>query len=183
MSLKKHKDCLVLNADYSPLTIIDHKKAILCLYKNNSLEIIEFYSDDYLIGVEYKVFIPAVIRIKQYLSSNNWSVKFSKNNLLIRDNFICQYCGKSMDKKSVTYDHIIPRSQWKKRSCATNWTNIVSACLNCNHKKGNKTPEQAHMKLINIPIIPTKNKKYLSVTRILSNINNHLPEEWINYIQ
>jgi 5-methylcytosine-specific restriction endonuclease McrA len=185
MSQTKHKQCLVLNADYTPLSIIDYRKAISFLYKDDlsqTLEIVNYYKDDYLIGIDYKVYIPAVIRVKHYLNLHNCIVKFSRANLFVRDNYKCQYCGQTSDKNQMTYDHIIPKSQWSYDYSPTTWTNIVLACTECNRRKGNRTPEQANMKLMNIPTSPSKHKKYLSVTRRLDIIKNDLPEEWINYI-
>lgn len=184
MSQNKHKHCLILNADYSPLSIVDYRKAIIFLYRDdilNSIEVMHYHKDDYIQGVNYTVQIPSIIRIKQYLSVYTWKVKFSRNNLFLRDNYKCQYCGKHMEKNALTYDHIIPKSQYRPKDGATTWTNIVSACISCNRKKANKTPEQANMKLMTSPIQPMKQKKYLSVHRTLSTIN--MPMEWIDYIR
>ena len=35
------------------------------------------------------------------------------------------------------------------------WMNVVTACKACNHRKGNRTPEQAHMPLLYAPYIPS----------------------------
>ena len=64
----------------------------------------------------------------------------------------------------------------------TCWTNIVTACASCNRKKGNKTPKQANMPLINIPVKPTKSQKYLPISYHLSKIKTNMPEEWQVYL-
>jgi hypothetical protein len=64
----------------------------------------------------------------------------------------------------------------------TCWTNIVTACIRCNRQKGNRTPKQANMVLLSIPIKPTKNLKYLPVTNHLSSIKDTMPEEWKSYL-
>jgi len=62
----------------------------------------------------------------------------------------------------LTYDHVIPKSRYKKSySKSTTWTNIVTSCKVCNSKKGNKTPQEANMELLNIPMIPKYSLKYL----------------------
>ncbi len=73
------------------------------------------------------------------------------NRLLFRrDGHRCMYCGLEFDDRSLTRDHIVPRIQ-HGRDC---WTNVVSACARCNHRKGGRTPEQAGMELLVIPFQP-----------------------------
>jgi 5-methylcytosine-specific restriction endonuclease McrA len=182
---QENSRCLVLNADYSPLIIVDWKKAITwSLTSNSNMEVVDFYKDDFIQGASCKKFpIPSVMRCKIYYKLNSQRVNFSRKNIFIRDNFSCQYCGIDMAQASLTYDHIIPKSIWdRKNGSPTNWTNIVTACVKCNNKKGNRTPEQAKMKLLNDPYIPTKHTKYLPVTHFLTKIRNDVPEEWLIYL-
>jgi 5-methylcytosine-specific restriction endonuclease McrA len=177
--------CLVLNGDYSPLIIVDWKRAITWLTKENSnIEIIDFYKDDYIQGTCGKKYpIPSVIKSKTYYRLNSQRVNFSRKNVFIRDDFTCQYCGLDVSEASLTYDHIIPKSVWnRKHGSPTTWTNIVTACVKCNNKKGNRTPEQAKMKLLNHPYIPTKHTKYLPITHFLSRIRDDIPSEWSMYL-
>jgi hypothetical protein len=64
----------------------------------------------------------------------------------------------------------------------TNWTNIVTACTQCNRKKGNKTPKQANMPLVKLPIKPNKNIKFLPVAEHLLKIKSNIPDEWKVYL-
>jgi 5-methylcytosine-specific restriction endonuclease McrA len=98
--------------------------------------------------------------------------------------YICQYCGENRDLSQLTYDHVVPKSQWDytKNGSPTNWTNIVTACLNCNRKKGNKTPKQANMPLLNLPHKPSKSIKYLPLKTYLSKIKDEIPPEWMAYL-
>lgn len=185
-SIKRHNQCLVLNADYSPVGIIDWKRAILYTLKHSSVnvEIIEYHEDDYIVGVNDNYLIPAIIRVKTYLNLNNYLVHFSRKNLFIRDNFTCQYCGNKNHINNLTYDHVIPKSKWRdKTKSPTNWNNIVTACTKCNRKKGSRTPSQANMPLINKPYSPSRNKKYLHVSYHLATIKNNMPEKWKLYIR
>lgn len=182
-----HKKCLVLNADYSPLTIINWKKALIWSVrheynKNIGIEIIDFYKNDYIIGVNKKYPIPAVAKSAKYLKTNRQSIKFCRKNIFIRDNYTCQYCGKQKDNIDLTYDHVIPKSQWKSNLSPTSWTNIVTACVDCNRKKGNRTPKVANMPLKNIPIMPQKSAKYLPITTYLTKIKHSIPSEWDTYL-
>jgi len=183
-----HKKCLLLNADYSPFGIIDWHKAIIWSIKEYecdgaySIEIIDFYHNDFIQGTTKRFPVPAVARTKKFFQINNYNVNFSRRNILIRDNYTCQYCNKIFDTNELTYDHVIPKSIWKQKTSPTNWTNIVTCCIKCNRKKGNRTPYEADMKLKNIPIRPQKNNKFLPVVQCLSTIRSNLPQEWRSYL-
>jgi 5-methylcytosine-specific restriction endonuclease McrA len=184
----KNSKCLVLNADYTPLTIISWKKALVWSYKheydpNIGVEIIDFYKNDYILGANNKKHpIPAVVKTSKYFRVNNHKVKFSRKNLFIRDNHTCQYCGSKPDMNYLTYDHVIPKSLWSNDSQSpTTWTNIVTACVSCNRKKGNRTPKQANMPLYNLPIMPQKQTKYLPIVSYLVKIKD-IPQEWVMYL-
>lgn len=184
----KNSKCLVLNADYTPLTIINWQRALVWSLKNQEnknigVEIIDFYKDDYIVGVNKSFPIPSVVKTAKYFRINNQKVNFSRKNLFVRDNFTCQYCGLKLEIRSLTYDHVVPKSLWKdKQGSPTTWTNIVTACVNCNRKKGNKTPQQAKMSLKSFPVAPNKSPKYLPITNYLSNIRSDIPAEWKVYL-
>jgi hypothetical protein len=185
---QENSRCLVLNGDYSPLGIIDWKRAITWIIKyedhSKHIEVLDFYKDDFIMGAHDKKYpIPSVIKTHRYFKLHHQRVNFSRKNLFIRDNYICQYCGLNKDISQLTYDHVIPKSHFKhKNTIPTCWTNIVTACTTCNRKKGNKTPKQANMPLLNLPIEPKKHLKYLPVTRHLSTIRTAIPEEWRIYL-
>jgi len=187
--MRNHNDCLVLNADYSPIGIIDWKKAMIWSFryvnsKYTGIDIIEIYKDDYVIGAQQqKIKIPAVVKTTKYFKVNSQLVNFSRKNLFIRDNYTCQYCGAKPAINQLTYDHVIPKSKWPHiQQSPTSWTNIVTACFRCNCKKGNKTPQQANMVLKSKPYVPQKTKKYLHVSHQLLTIRNNIPHEWKLYI-
>lgn len=182
-----HTKCLLLNVDYSPISIISWKKAIVWYFKYETIdqygiEIIDFYKNDSIVGVNNKKFpIPAVTKTKRFFNVHNNKVTFSRKNIFIRDEYTCQYCNKQFDHKDLTYDHVVPKSVWSLGSSPTCWTNIVTACVDCNRRKGNRTPKQANMPLKKIPIRPEKRLRYLPIYEYLSNIKE-IPEEWIIYL-
>lgn len=185
----ENSKCLVLNADFSPLTIIGWKRALIWSIRfdknhNMGIEIIDFYKNDYILGTNNRKYpIPAVVKTKKYFKIHNHKVNFSKRNLFIRDDYTCQYCGLQKDIKELTYDHVIPKSTWKqKNGSPTSWTNITTACVGCNRRKGNKTPKQANMPLKKIPVEPLKSIKYLPVYSMLFTIKSDIPEEWTTYL-
>ena len=185
---KENSKCLILNADYTALGIINWKKALiwsmqLDLDEKPRVEIIDFYKDDFIQGVNKKFAIPAVVKTVRYFRIHDCRVNFSRKNLFIRDNYSCQYCGARKDINELTYDHIIPKSVWKHQfGSPTNWTNIVTACVECNRIKGDRTPKQANMPLKNLPIAPKKSAKYLPITHFLLKIRTDIPQEWSFYL-
>lgn len=185
----QHSRCLVLNADYTPLAIISWRRAIVWSIKYNqnhkySIQIIDFYKDDYILASSYKkIPIPAVARMCNYKKISNFNVTFSRKNLFVRDNYSCQYCGITKDINELTYDHVIPKSQWDyDNGTPTSWTNVVTACIKCNWKKGSKTPTQANMPLLSIPKKPNKSSKYLPLVSVLTKIRDDIPQEWYTYL-
>lgn len=180
--------CLLLNMDYSPMSIIHWQKALIwsIKYENNpkyGIEIVDFYKNDFIQGVGKKIPIPSVAKTKRFFRKQNTTVIFSRKNIYIRDNYTCQYCGIKFYIQDLTYDHVIPKSKWKDNNRSpTNWTNITTACIKCNRKKGNKTPKQANMPLKNLPIMPDKTNRYLPIAHELSTIKEIIPIEWLVYL-
>ena len=78
------------------------------------------------------------------------AVEISRKNVLVRDNYTCQYCNKY--SKSLTVDHVVP----KFRGGQDSWENLVAACKNCNQIKGEHTPEEVRMPLIRKPKRPNR---------------------------
>jgi 5-methylcytosine-specific restriction endonuclease McrA len=94
--------------------------------------------------------VPEVICLAQFDRLPNNAVTFSRRNVAKRDHFVCQYCGAQPGADSITIDHVVPRSQ----GGASNWTNCAAACLDCNTRKSDRTPEQAGMRLRRRPVRP-----------------------------
>ena len=71
--------------------------------------------------------------------------------LFARDRHLCLYCGEHFARGELTRDHVMPVS----RGGRDEWENVVSACLACNLRKGNRTPQQANMPLLAVPYRPS----------------------------
>ena len=141
--------CVLLNADYTFLNLVNWKRAI-CLIAKGKVEVVKDSQRTIrnCSGVELKV--PAVMRlIKLIRTIYRTSVTFTKRNILIRDRFRCAYCGARTEKLSI--DHIIPKS----RGGGMTFENCVAACKPCNMKKGGRTPSEARMYLKVRPYQPT----------------------------
>ena len=142
MSLIK-KPCLILSAAYEPLAITTAKRAITLLVKE-AAGLVEDYG---IVVHKSGTLLPSVIRLRQYRYIPTRVTVLTRKNVFMRDHYICQYCGEKFDPRRLTLDHVIPRSQGGRNT----FENLVSCCVPCNHKKADRTPEEANMKLINKP--------------------------------
>lgn len=133
---------LVLNASYEPLQIISVRRAVVLLLQEKA-ELIEAAAEK-LRAASVAIDIPLVIRLVRYIKiPRQLKLPCSRRGVLARDRETCQYCGCQPGRSNLTIDHVIPRSQ----GGLTQWDNVVTACRECNRKKGGRTPEQAHMPL------------------------------------
>ena len=170
--------CLLLNADLIPLRIISWQRAMIwsLKYANNSnygIEIIDYYPDIFIHGTNNKRYrVPAVAKTVKFFNVYKKIVNITNKNLFIRDDHTCQYCGIKYPINQLTRDHIVPRSRYRNERSISGWDNLITSCYRCNAKKGNKTPEEAGMKLLNKPYIPVYSKKYLPWMVDLSIIDN-----------
>ena len=139
---------LVLNANYSPMTICTAKRAI-SLYFLNKIDVLSNYNEK-VHSPSTSLDLPSIIKIKTYIKNNSMAVEISRKNVLVRDNYTCQYCKKQ--SKALTVDHVVP----KFRGGQDSWENLVAACKNCNQIKGEHTPEEARMPLIRKPKRPNR---------------------------
>lgn len=168
---------LVLNRFYMAVRVIDTRRALTLLYRNCA-EVVTIedgsyanYSfdswcevsqllamekqpgEDYIQAVNFEIQVPRIVRLTRFDRVLKTAVKFNRKSVFARDDFRCQYCGKSRPTSQLSLDHVMPRSQGGK----TTWANIVSSCLPCNSRKGGRTPEEARMKLLSTPVAPTSN--------------------------
>ncbi len=103
-----------------------------------------------------KLRVPEVIALTRYDKLPKNVVAFSRRNVFKRDQFMCQYCSCRPGSEELTIDHVLPRAQ----GGASSWTNCVLACVDCNHRKANRTPERALMPLKKKPVRPLWNPSY-----------------------
>lgn len=143
-------DTLVLSHAYEPVARIGWQRAITLLWKGE-VEVVEEYQDRRIRSVTLEVPVPSIIRfIRKVRRRAGIRVRFSRENVYARDHGSCQYCGRRVTRGEATYDHVRPR----RAGGPTNWTNVVISCLPCNQKKGGRTPEEAGMKLLSVPVQP-----------------------------
>jgi len=93
------------------------------------------------------IHLPSVIRLNVYKHVPVRLQVTTRRNILLRDAYRCQYCGQEFHGSELTLDHVIPRSQGGKNS----WENLVACCRKDNHRKADRTPEEAGMPLLRRP--------------------------------
>ena len=109
-------------------------------------------NDDWVRTPTVEIQAPRVIRLLEYDKVPRQAVKFNRRNIFARDNNQCQYCGRKFIMSELSLDHVVPRSQ----GGGTTWDNIVCACVECNVRKGGRTPRLANLTLIRKPEKPKR---------------------------
>lgn len=171
---------LVLNADYQPFDIWPWQKVMSELLCRETVVPV-YYSDRTIRDGRGNIYrVPSVVVLKHYMNSTNKAAKYSKNNIYARDLCVCQYCGKKTEKGNRTVDHVIPKSLWSKKRYnfqLNSFENVVTCCQSCNEYKGNRTPQQAGMTLINSPKKITRSEIYKNKLKLIK-----IQEEWREFI-
>jgi 5-methylcytosine-specific restriction endonuclease McrA len=173
MACSAMEQTLLLNATYEPLRVVHWQKAIT-LWCQGKVEIVAVY-DREVRSVSFSIKLPSVIRLLRRIRMRRAAeyVPFSRANIYARDQHACQYCGESFPSSDLTFDHVVPVAQSGRKD----WENIVTCCVNCNRRKGGRTPEQAGMRLIRRPRRPDK----APAARITFGLRN-APESWRDYV-
>ena len=167
------KATLVLNADATPMSIVPlsvliWQDAIKLIYLDKA-SVLEEYDRWVVRSPSVQMRMPSVVLLREY-RDHDGDVEFSRHNIFLRDDFICQYCAKRFVFDDLTFDHVIPRRDGGK----TIFDNILTACGGCNQEKGHE-----YRKPLRKPYTPgywdlAKNCRKLPLT---------IPHQpWINYL-
>jgi len=163
---------LILNRLWQAVNIVGAKRAFGLLLQDNA-KVIHSTDDDFQVlksdewiaysmsnppnndedcvqTVRYKIRIPSILLLNYYDKLPMKEVKFTRQHLFERDKYTCQYCGGRFSQRELNLDHVIPRDRGGK----TSWENIVTSCLHCNTRKGNRFPHEAGLRLKHKPIRP-----------------------------
>lgn len=159
---------LVLNQGYQPINVVPWTKAVSYLVKGKC-DLLEEYEHE----VHFDLGMPAVVRLTHKINTQKKRIKFSRQNVLARDRFKCQYCGVGGPGVVLTFDHVVPRSKGGR----TEWENIVMACTECNSSKADKTPQEAGMRLRTRPVRPT----WIPIFNVTLRHLFQIPVEWRDY--
>lgn len=161
---------LVLNQNYEPLNICNARRAIV-LVIGGKADVLQ--QNGATMATTTTVFtVPSVIRLRHFIKRPRPRVKLTRREVFIRDHHTCQYCGHR--GSDLTIDHVIPRS----RGGLHTWENVVSACRQCNHRKGGKSVAEAHMQLRIQPFEP-RASVYYTIERGID-LSSHI--EWQEFL-
>jgi len=185
-------EVLVLNKNYIAISLTNKRRAIQLLYLNRANVIDEEYRTydfndwfelsqmikthpaGFIYSATFKIAIPEVIALKYYDKIQLEEPRLTRKNIYENYDYRCCYCGKKFDTTKLNIDHIMPRSRGGK----TEWANVVTSCISCNLKKGNRTPTEAGMRLIITPHKPSRRIKF--VLTLKTNIK--IPSSWQKFI-
>lgn len=165
---------LVLNRNWQPVGVATVAKALTKVW-NETARIVDptdyqQYSwenwaelrpedgDLFIQTNRFQLRVPEVVTLTKYDRLPKSAVTFSRRNVFKRDKFMCQYCGAQPGSEELTIDHVLPRAQ----GGTSTWANCVLACIDCNSRKADRTPEQARMPLRSTPVRPKWKPVYAS---------------------
>ncbi|HID12098.1 MAG TPA: HNH endonuclease [Candidatus Latescibacteria bacterium] len=140
-----NRKVLVLNQNYEPLSICSAKRALVLVFLGKA-EVVEEAGTVHTVSKAFP--LPSVVRLWIYVRKPRNDIPLTKRNILRRDGHRCQYCGTTQGP--MTVDHVVPKDMGGKDT----WENLVCCCMRCNNRKGNRTPEQAGMRLLRPPRSP-----------------------------
>ncbi len=167
-------DVLVLNRNFYAIQIVDWQRAITLVYTDHAQVVdgeyrtysfqdwqelskaIKQHPAGFVHTPNFRIAVPEVIALKFYDKLPFQEVKFTRRNIYEHYGYKCCYCGKKLSSEKLNLEHIIPLS----RSGKTNWDNVITACICCNLKKGNRLPNEAGMVLLIKPTKPKWRGKY-----------------------
>ena len=162
---------LVLTATYEPINVTAVRRAMVLLLKGVA-QAEELHSAE-VHSTTHAHRVPSVIRLLAYRHIPQQSRALSRKNILLRDRNTFQFCGKNFPGSDFKLDHVIPRS----RGGRSTWENLVACCYQCNNSKGDRTPEEAGLKLARKPRPFT-----LHTSRQLMRLIGHRDERWRKYL-
>lgn len=169
--MKTNGRVLVLNQNYEPLNLCSWQRAVVLLYLGKAIAVEQ--DSRLLRSPSVTMHMPVVVRLSEHVKRPLPQIKLSRSSLMARDNYTCQYCGKR--SKYLTVDHVIPRETGGKHA----WENVVACCIECNNKKGNRTPREAGVTLLRTPQRP-RFIPFLSFSTFRRALRN---EVWRDYLE
>lgn len=133
---------LVLNADmkplgYLPISAFSWQDSVRALWLGTVTSLHD-YADWWVQSPSQRLAVPSVVITKRYIRVRRNTVAFTDGMIFLRDDYRCQYCGKTFPERHLTLDHVTPRCMGGKKS----WTNIVTACGPCNSRRGNNARQR-----------------------------------------
>ena len=132
--------------------------------------------EDHIQAVRFKLRVPEVVALREYDRLPVAHVTFSRRNIFKRDHYACQYCGAQPGSEELTIDHVVPRAQ----GGVSSWENCVLACMACNKRKADRTPEQAKMRIRKKPVRPAWKPLYADHSMRMESWSKFISEAYWN---
>lgn len=183
---------LVLNRNWQPVHIATVARSLTMLWNESAFvvdpddfrlytwadwaQLIPRDGEPFIRTVRFRLRVPEVLTLARHDKPRQTAVTFSRRNVFKRDHVTCQYCGVRPGTEELTIDHVVPRSQGGQ----TTWENCVLACVPCNARKANRTPDQAGMKLRKLPVRPAWKPLYDAPGTRIASWNRFLSEAYWN---
>lgn len=172
MSRTLERPVLVLNRNWQAVNVATVATALIKLW-NDAAKVVDpktyqLYSWDdwaaiepadgesFIQAINARFCVPEIMVLANYDRLPDAAVSFSRRNVFKRDHWTCQYCGVQPGGEELTIDHVTPRAQ----GGVSSWDNCVLACIDCNKRKADRTPEQAKMRLKRAPVRPSWKPMY-----------------------
>ena len=180
---------LLLNRFFAPVSVTTARRALVLLYggvghavdvAGDTYDFTDWRgqpvgrADDALPIVGGALRVPRVLHLLRYERTPRAAVRLTRSNLMLRDEYQCQYCARRPGHRELNVDHVMPRSRGGEDS----WDNLVVSCRTCNLKKGRRTPTEAGMKLLNEP----KRPRWSTAKQILLVMREPF-EEWQPFLK
>ena len=165
---------LLLNQTYEPLGTVSVARAVIMTFKN-TVTVEEFDGDRVLRSARAEFPVPSVIRRRIYINirQRREASGTKRLRIYVRDKYRCQYCGEKKPAGELTLDHILPRSRGGDNSPV----NVVTACVPCNGRKGNRTPAEARM-----PLLTSQSALRVKLERVVLCHYAEARAEWRKYL-
>ena len=165
---------LLLNQTYEPLGTVSVARAVIMTFKD-TVTVEEFDGERVLRSARAEFRVPSVIRRRIYINvrRRQEAASMKRMRIYMRDKFRCQYCGEKKAASELTLDHILPRSRGGDNSPV----NIVTACVPCNSRKGNRTPAEARM-----PLLTSQSALRVKLERVVLCHYAEARAEWRKYL-
>jgi len=159
---------LVLNANFEPINVCNMHRALGLMLTDKATLLLDGRGTVRTATTTFPR--PSVIRLQKMIHRPRPSVRLARREILRRDGYTCQYCGRQMAE--LTIDHVFPRHMGGSHT----WLNVVAACPACNHRKGGRRIEEAGMHLLHIPVEPPASAEYIFAHHL------HENRDWIQFL-
>ncbi len=181
---------LVLNKMWIPIRVASVRRCLNLIFANKASIVdpadyaiyswlewvdIDTTDDEYVITTTRSdVKVPEVIVLAKHDKVYMKDLRLTKRNIYIRDRYRCQYTGKQLKFDEANIDHVIPRARGGKNT----WSNLVVCTKEINSIKGDRTPEEAGLKLIKKPVKPAPDGPHK-----LMDPKFNMPASWSKFIK